>query len=65
MEVIKAAGLGGVLTGVISLIIGSQGSAGGQLAIHLMRAGDYSVYWSWPLFLAGTGLAWGLMIMQR
>ena len=65
MEFIKAAGLGGVLTGVISLIIGSQGSSGGQLAIHMMEAGQYGLYWSWPLFLAGTGLAWGLLIMQR
>ena len=65
MEVIKAAGLGSLLTGVVALTIGSQGSAGGYLAIHLMHAGDHQIYWSWPLFLAGTGLAWGLMIMQR
>lgn len=65
MDFIKAAGLGGVLTGVVSLVIGSQGSRGGQLAIHLMEAGQYELYWSWPLFLAGTGLAWALLIMQR
>lgn len=65
MDFIKAAILGSVLTGVVSLIIGSQGSAGGYLSIHLMRAGDASLYWSWPLFLAGTGLSWGIMAMQR
>ncbi|WP_427966141.1 hypothetical protein [Altererythrobacter sp.] len=65
MEAIKAAGLGGVLTWVISLIIGSQGSHGGQLSIHLMHAGQYQVYWSWPLFLAASGLAFGIMVMQR
>lgn len=65
MDFIKASILGTVLTGVVSLVIGSQGSAGGQLAIRLIHAGDTQFYWSWPLFLAGTGLAWGLMIMQR
>ena len=65
MEFIKAAILGTILTGVVSLVIGSQESTGGQLAIHLMRAGDTSIYWSWPLFFAGTGLAWGLILMQR
>ncbi len=65
MEFMKASILGIVLTGVISLVIGSQDTSGGQLAIHLMRAGDFQLYWSWPLFFAGTGLAWGIIIMQR
>ncbi|NVE95374.1 hypothetical protein [Altererythrobacter lutimaris] len=65
MDAIKAIVLGGILSGIISLIIGSQGSSGGQLAIHLMHAGDYSIHWSWPLFLAGTGLSYGIMVMQR
>ncbi len=65
MEFIKATILGGVLTGVVSLVIGSQGSAGGQLAIHMIRTTQYDFYWSWPLFLAGTGLSWGIMMLQR
>ncbi len=64
MGAIKAMFLGGVLTGVIALVIGSQGSSGGYLSIHDMRVGDYSLYWSWPLFLAGTGLSWALMLLQ-
>lgn len=65
MDAIKAIGLGGLLSGIISLIIGSQGSAGGQLAIHMMHAGEYAIHWSWPLFLGGTGLSYGLLVMQR
>ncbi len=65
MDAIKAIGLGGLLSGIISLIIGSQGSSGGQLAIHLMQAGEYSIHWSWPLFLGGTGLSYALLVMQR
>ncbi len=64
MSAIKAMILGAVLSAVIALVIGSQGSSGGYLAVHNMRVGDYSLYWSWPLFLAGTGLSWGLMILQ-
>nr|WP_137677062.1 hypothetical protein [Parerythrobacter lutipelagi] len=65
MELVKAIPLGGLLTGIVSLVIGSTGSRGGQLAIHHMAVGSYDLWWSWPLFLAGTGLAWGLMMMQR
>lgn len=65
MDVLKAIGLGAVLTGSVALIIGSQGSSGGHLAIHAMAVGDYKIFWSWPMFLTGTGLSWGLMLLQR
>ncbi|WFL78627.1 hypothetical protein P7228_06070 [Altererythrobacter arenosus] len=66
IEFMKASVLGIVLTGVVALIIGSQGSGGGQLAIYVAKPYvGYEIYWSWPLFFAGTGLSWGLMIMQR
>ena len=65
MELVKALPLGTILTGVVALVIGSQGSSGGQLAIHTLHFGDYDVLWSWPLFLASTGLAWALFWMQR
>lgn len=62
---LKALVLGAVLTGVVALVIGSQGSSGGYLAIHSMAIGDWSMYWSWPLFLTGSGLSWGLILLQR
>ncbi|TRD11332.1 hypothetical protein FGU71_05360 [Erythrobacter insulae] len=65
MEMLKAFGLGAVLTGSIAVVVGSQGSSGGALDVHAMALGDYKIYWSWPLFLAGSGLAWGLMLLQR
>lgn len=65
MELIKAVPLGALLTYVVSLFIGSAGSRGGQLAIFQAEIHQYDIWWSWPLFLAGTGLAWGIMMLQR
>jgi hypothetical protein len=65
MELVKAAPLGAILTLVVALTIGSQGSTGGQLAIFRAEIYQYDFWWSWPLFFAGTGLAWGIMLLQR
>ena len=46
MELIKAVPLGAILSGVISMIVGKQGSHGGQMAIHLVEYQDYNWYWS-------------------
>ena len=65
MEFFKAVPIGGLLTYVVALVVGSQGSQGGHLAIFQGEILQYDVWWSWPLFFAGTGLAWGLMLLQR
>lgn len=65
MDMLKAFGLGVILTVVVAVVVGSQGSSGGALAVHKMTLGDYKVFWSWPLFLAGSGLSWGIMALQR
>ena len=65
MEFFKAIPLGGVLTYVLALVIGSQGSTGGQLAIFRAEIYDYHLWWSWPVFFAGAALAWGIMMLQR
>ena len=65
MDLLKAIFFGVVLTGCVALVIGSQGTSAGQLAIHAMAIGDFKVYWSWPLFLSGTGLSWALLFLQR
>ena len=62
---LKAIGLGIIITGCVALVIGSQGSSGGFLQIHTMRMGEVAVLWSWPLFLASTGLFGGLILIQR
>ncbi len=57
--------LGAVLTGVLALVIGSQGSSGGVLAIHPATFADIKFYWSWPIFFTGTGLSFGIILMMR
>jgi len=65
MELVKAIPLGMILTWVVALVIGSQGTSGGQLMIHAIHFGAHDVLWSWPMFFASTGLAWALFMMQR
>ena len=65
MELVKAIPLGAILTFVVALVIGSQGSRGGQLAIFRVEIYQFDLWWSWPLFFAGTALAWGIMLLQR
>ena len=61
----KAIALGIILTGSIAVVVGSQGSSGGVLGIHKIMVSDFKLYWSWPLFFAGTGLSWGLIMLQK
>ncbi len=63
MAFIKALIPAFLLTWVVSLVIGSQGSKGGALVItHTLYQG-HDFYWSWPLFLAATGLAWAIFAL--
>ena len=65
MELVKAMPLGAVLTLVGARAIGAQGSKGGQLQIFRAEIYQFDLWWSWPLFLGGTALAWGIMLLQR
>ncbi len=65
MDLIKSLTLGAILSATIALVIGSQGSSAGPLAIHLVDVADARVYWSWPLFFGGSGLSFGLLLLQR
>ncbi len=65
MEFFKAAPLGAILSCVVALVVGSQGSDGGHLAVFQVEIYQYDIWWSWPVFFAGTGLAWALMLIQR
>ncbi|NBC88993.1 MAG: hypothetical protein GVX90_05825 [Alphaproteobacteria bacterium] len=62
---LKAVVFGAIITGCVALVIGSQGSSGGRLAIEAIELGEVRLFWSWPLFLSGSGLAWGLILLQR
>lgn len=65
MSLIKALFMGGILTFVVSALIHSGGSKGGVLNIHQLAIAGHGLDWSWPLFIASTGLAWGIMLMMR
>ncbi len=65
IELFKAVPLGGILSYVVALVVGSQGISGGHLYITRTEIYQYEMWWSWPLFLAGTAVAWGIMAMQR
>lgn len=66
----KALPFGIFLTVLVALFIGSGGSSGGLLAIFpfditVPELGlDFRMYWSWNLFLAGTGLTWAILLMM-
>ena len=65
MDLLKALMLGAVLSATVGLVIGSQGTSAGPLAIQIVSLADAKLYWSWPVFLSASGLAWGLMLLQR
>lgn len=65
MDLIKALTLGAILSATIAMVIGSQGVSAGPLAIHMVHVAEARLYWSWPIFVSGTGLAWGIMLLQR
>ncbi len=65
MDFLKALTLGAILSVTIGMVVGSQGTSAGPLAIHLVALAEAQFYWSWPVFLSGSALAFGLMLLQR
>ena len=65
MEMLKALTIGAILSAALALVIGSQGTSAGPLAIHMLPLAGAKIYWSWPVFFSGSGLAWGIMLLQR
>ncbi|MBN9507381.1 MAG: hypothetical protein J0I69_15320 [Altererythrobacter sp.] len=63
IALLKAIVLGLVLAFIVSLFIGSGGASGGLLNVHGVTLQGQHFYWSWPLFLIGTGLAFGLFLL--
>lgn len=62
---LKAVALGIFLAVIVSLFIGSGGSSGGLLNVRLVTIEGYQFYWSWALFLIGTGLSFGIFLMME
>lgn len=65
MEVVKGILVGIVLTFVVCLVIGSQGTTAGYLYIHQLPILDYKVWWSWPLFVVSSGVASAIALMMK
>ncbi len=65
LDLMKSMMLGAVLAATVAIVIGSQGSSGGPLAIHALPIAEARIFWSWPVFLTGSGLAWALTLLQR
>jgi hypothetical protein len=60
-----------VLTWIVSIVIGSNGSKGGFLfiqkvhvsSINAISMSSFDFYWSWPLFIASAGLGFFIFTM--
>lgn len=61
----KAALLGALLTFVVAGVIGSGGSSGGMLSVRGFTVQDMHFFWSWALFLIGTGISFGILLMME
>ena len=70
IALLKAIPLGIFLTVLVCLFIGSAGSTGGFLYIRHVHINiaelslNFWMYWSWTMFLIGTGLAWAILFMM-
>jgi hypothetical protein len=65
MDLIKSVTFGTIMAAAIALVIGSQGTSAGPLAIRMVEVADVRFFWSWPVFFTGTGLSFGLLLLQR
>ena len=61
---LKAIALGIFLAFIVSLFIGSGGSSGGMLNVRLVTIEGFDFYWSWALFVIGTGLSFGIFLLM-
>jgi hypothetical protein len=60
MTFLKSMIPGFLLSFIVSTVIGAQRSTGGFLNIHQLHYHSHSMYWSWPLFIGGTLLAYAI-----
>jgi hypothetical protein len=65
MSFLKALFPGSLASWLLATIIGSQGLRGGVMAIQRIYVDQYDFYWSWPVFMGVTGLAWALFLMME
>lgn len=62
---LKAVALGAVLAFIVSLFMGSGGATGGLLNVRSYTIEGFQFYWSWALFVIGTGLSFGILLLME
>lgn len=61
MDFFKALVPGAILTFVVCALLGAGGSDGGWLSVTKYYIQGHNIYWSWVMFVIGTGLSWLLI----
>jgi hypothetical protein len=56
--------LGAVLAFIVSLFIGSAGGTGGPLNVRSYTIEEVRFFWSWALFVIGTALSFGILLLM-
>ena len=70
IAMLKAIPFGIILTIIVALFMGSGGATGGMLNIRPVAVDaldgwlQFKFFWSWMLFLGGTGLAFVFVLMM-
>lgn len=60
---LKSVVLGAALAFIVSLFIGSGGASGGPLNVRSYTIEEVQFFWSWPLFVIGTALSFGIFLL--
>jgi hypothetical protein len=60
---LKGVVVGLVLAFVVAGLIGHAGGTGGILHVRHMAIQGFRFYWSWALFVFGTGLGWFIFLL--
>ena len=64
MAFIKGLVPGIILTFVLAGILGSNGQSAGWLNVHAIDIEQFTLYWSWPLFVVSSALGAGIFAMM-
>jgi hypothetical protein len=63
MNLFKALFPGALFAWLVSSALGLLGSKGAWLAITKLHFDQHTMFWSWPLMMIGTGLAWLILTL--
>jgi hypothetical protein len=60
---LKGVVAGTVLAFVIAALMDHAGYSGGMLNVRHFEVHGFRLYWSWGLFVIGSGLGWGIFTL--